>query len=108
MTPNEAITVQSYPNCSAVWCSTARRPRQFASLADSDIEYGTVQIPINEAGQTQTAPLGGELWTVPRTGDEARQAKAAEFVQCLTAADKQLDYAKGGGIVPSRTALAEQ
>ncbi|MGO3885914.1 MAG: sugar ABC transporter substrate-binding protein [Mycetocola sp.] len=83
-------------------------PWQFASLADSDIEYGTVQIPINEAGQTPTAPLGGELWTVPRTGDEARQAKAAEFVQCLTAEDKQLDYAKGRGIVPSRTALAEQ
>ena len=48
--------------------------------------------PVNKEGQTSVAPLGGEAWTVPVTGDEAKQAKAAEFVKCLNS-DENADAA---------------
>ncbi|MEV7662089.1 ABC transporter substrate-binding protein [Paenarthrobacter sp. NPDC089316] len=72
------------------------------------LNYGVVKIPVREAGQTAVAPLGGEVWTVPQTGNKARQAKAAEVVGCLNSDENQLEMATARNTIPSKTSLAEK
>jgi multiple sugar transport system substrate-binding protein len=72
------------------------------------LQYGVVKIPVREAGQTAVAPLGGEVWTVPQTGNKARQAKAAEVVACLNSDENQLAMAKVRNTIPSKTTLADK
>ncbi|NNC24529.1 ABC transporter substrate-binding protein [Salinisphaera sp. USBA-960] len=81
---------------------------QIPTLEASDIEYASVQVPVNEAGTTPVAPLGGEVWTVPITGDEAKQAKAAEFVTCLSSEESQMEIAEATYKVPTRTSLIDE
>jgi multiple sugar transport system substrate-binding protein len=83
-------------------------PWQIPALDKAKINYGVVPFPINTAGQTSTAPLGGEAWTVPMTGDEAKMTKAAELVKCMNSDENQLQRAKEGGLVPTKLALADQ
>ena len=46
-------------------------PWQIPSLDKQPaLQYGVVKIPVREAGQTSVAPLGGEVWTVPQTGNK--------------------------------------
>jgi multiple sugar transport system substrate-binding protein len=83
-------------------------PWQIPSLDRAKINYGVVPFPVNTAGQTSIAPLGGEAWTVPMTGDEAKMAKAAELVTCMNTDENQMLRAKQGGLVPTKLALADQ
>lgn len=84
-------------------------PWQIPALQeDPNIKWDSVQIPVNEEGQTSIAPLGGEVWTVPVTGDDAKQAKAAEFVTCMSNDENQLALAEARYTVPTKTALAEE
>src|SRR3954452_13800499 len=54
-------------------------PWQFPVLnADKSLDYAVVPTPSPKAGATVISPLGGETWTVPQTGNEARQKKAAK------------------------------
>ena len=66
-----------------------------------------VPFPVNTPGQTSVAPLGGEAWTVPLTGDEAKMTKAAELVKCMNTDENQMQRAKEGGLVPTKLALAD-
>ncbi|MDR6988014.1 multiple sugar transport system substrate-binding protein [Paenarthrobacter nitroguajacolicus] len=72
------------------------------------LQYGVVKIPVREAGQTAVAPLGGEVWTVPQTGNKARQAKAAELVACLNSDENQLAMATARNTIPSKTTLSDK
>jgi len=84
-------------------------PWQIPALNENpEIKWGTVQVPVNEIGQTPVAPLGGEVWTVPVTGNDATQAKAAEFVSCISDDQNQLDLAEARFTVPTKTELAEE
>ncbi|WP_077490672.1 sugar ABC transporter substrate-binding protein [Sinomonas mesophila] len=84
-------------------------PWQIPSLAKTpDVKWEAVQVPVNEAGQTPVAPLGGEVWTVPQTGSKAKQAKAAELVECIASDENQLALAKERFVVPTRTALGAE
>ena len=83
-------------------------PWNIPNLKKSKINFGAVTFPINTAGQTAVAPLGGEAWTAPVSGDEARQKKAVEVIQCLNTEDNQLAWSKAVGHVPTRTSLSEQ
>ncbi|SEQ28998.1 ABC transporter substrate-binding protein [Microlunatus flavus] len=83
-------------------------PWQEPALDKAKVDYGVVPFPVNTAGQTSVAPLGGEAWTVPMTGDKARMAKAAELVKCMNSDDNQMLRAKQGGLVPTKLALASQ
>ncbi|GGU69878.1 sugar ABC transporter substrate-binding protein [Streptomyces daghestanicus] len=73
-----------------------------------DIRWGTAPIPVRERGQSVVTALGGELWTVPTTASPARQAKAAEVIDCLTGRDTMLTVAGQYSTVPARTAVAEE
>ncbi|MET0693149.1 MAG: extracellular solute-binding protein [Propionibacteriaceae bacterium] len=83
-------------------------PWQIPALTKAKINYGVVPFPIDTAGQTSVAPLGGEAWTVPLTADEAKMAKAAELVKCMNTDENQMLRAKQGGLVPTKLALAAQ
>jgi multiple sugar transport system substrate-binding protein len=83
-------------------------PWQIPSLAKAKIDFGVVSFPINKPGQTSVAPLGGEAWTVPVTGDGAKMKKAAELVKCMNSDENQMLRAKQGGLVPTKLALATE
>ena len=83
-------------------------PWQIPALTKAKVNYGVVPFPVNTAGQTSVAPLGGEAWTVPLTADEAKMTKAAELVKCMNTDENQVKRAKEGGLVPTKLALAEQ
>ena len=83
-------------------------PWQIPALDKAKINYGVVKFPVNTPGQTSVAPLGGEAWTVPVTGNDAKMAKAAELVKCMNSDANQLLRAKQGGIVPTKLALDAQ
>ncbi|QSZ49948.1 extracellular solute-binding protein [Arthrobacter sp. D5-1] len=84
-------------------------PWQIPALdKEPSLQYGVVKIPVREAGQTSVAPLGGEVWTVPQTGNKARQAKAAEMVACLNSDENQLAMATARNTIPSKTTLSDK
>ncbi|WP_407361242.1 extracellular solute-binding protein [Microbacterium sp. LBN7] len=80
-------------------------PWNIPALNETDVKWASVQVPVNKPGQTPVAPLGGEVWTVPQTGDKAKQAKAAEFVECMAGDDIELSAAESRFTVPTRTDL---
>ncbi|AQP48837.1 ABC transporter substrate-binding protein [Tessaracoccus aquimaris] len=82
-------------------------PWQIPALDESGIKYDSVLVPVREAGQTPVAPLGGEVWTVPATGNKDKQKKAAELVSCLSEKDNELQLAKERFTVPTRTDLLD-
>lgn len=84
-------------------------PWQFPSLDKVEgLHYEVVPIPVPRAGESVVAPLGGETWTIPQTGDKARQAKAAEIVACLNTDDNQIALATERTTVPTKTALRDR
>jgi multiple sugar transport system substrate-binding protein len=83
-------------------------PWQIPALQKAKVNFGVVPFPINKPDQTSVAPLGGEAWTVPETGNDAKKAKAAELVKCMNTDENQMLRAKQGGLVPTKLALAEQ
>ena len=83
-------------------------PWQIPTLDKAKVNFGVVPFPVNTPGQTSTAPLGGEAWTVPLTGDKARMSKAAELVKCMNTDENQLARAKDGGLVPTRLTLGDR
>ncbi|WP_432574478.1 sugar ABC transporter substrate-binding protein [Kineococcus sp. SYSU DK005] len=72
------------------------------------LEYGIVPIPAPTAGGTVVSPFGGEAWAIPQTGDQAKQQKAAELVQCLTGDENQVEISVATGTVPTKPELAGQ
>ncbi|MFI6880025.1 extracellular solute-binding protein [Streptomyces sp. NPDC050400] len=75
---------------------------------DPDLEWGVAPVPVPRAGRTPVTPLGGEVWTVPRSGSAERQKKAAEVLTCINSPSNQLKLAGQHYTVPSRTAVAAQ
>jgi len=81
-------------------------PWQFPVLdKTANLKYAVVPIPAPRAGATVVAPLGGETWTIPRTGDRGRQAKAAKIVECLNSDANQVSLGKQRTTVPTKTGL---
>jgi multiple sugar transport system substrate-binding protein len=83
-------------------------PWQIPALQRAKINFGVVPFPVKDASQTSVAPLGGEAWTVPVTGDKNKMAKSAELVKCMNSDENQIQRGKDGGIVPTKLALADQ
>ncbi|WP_419999322.1 sugar ABC transporter substrate-binding protein [Streptomyces boninensis] len=81
-------------------------PWQLPALDEKkDRHYGIARIPVPKAGDRSVVPLGGEGWTLPRTGNAEREAKAAKVLGCLTSDDNQLALAAKRQTVPTKTAL---
>lgn len=82
-------------------------PWQLPALDAAGADYGVVTIPVKDASDTAVAPLGGEVWTVPQTGDAARQAVAAKVVACMNSDENQLAMAEQRNTIPSKTSVAD-
>lgn len=82
-------------------------PWQIPALADADFEWDSVLLPVNDPSQEPVAPLGGEVWTVPETGNPEVQAKAAEFVECMSSEEASMSLATDRYLVPTRTDLID-
>jgi multiple sugar transport system substrate-binding protein len=81
-------------------------PWQFPVLdADKSLHYAVVKIPAPAAGKPIVAPLGGETWTVPQTGNKDKQAKAAKIVSCLNSDQNQISLGQQNQTIPTKTAL---
>jgi multiple sugar transport system substrate-binding protein len=72
------------------------------------LRWSVAPVPVPELGRGPVTPLGGELWTVPRTASKARQEKAARVLDCLTGPRESLTVAGQYHTVPARTAVAEK
>lgn len=84
-------------------------PWQFPVLdEEKDLDYGVVPIPAPRAGNSRVAPLGGETWAIPQTGDRRRQTKAAQVIECLNSDANQLSLARQRQTVPTKTALTDE
>jgi multiple sugar transport system substrate-binding protein len=84
-------------------------PWQFPVLdEDKSLKYQVAQIPAPAAGRPIVAPLGGETWTVPQTGNKDKQASAAKVVACLNSDESQLSLARDNQTIPTKTALLER
>ena len=84
-------------------------PWQFPVLDENkDLKYEVVKIPAPAAGRPIVAPLGGETWTVPQTGNKDKQASAAKVVACLNSDESQLSLARDNQTIPTKTALLEK
>ncbi|MEU5641006.1 ABC transporter substrate-binding protein [Streptomyces milbemycinicus] len=73
---------------------------------DKNLRWGVAPIPVPRTGQTPVTPLGGEVWTIPRSPSKARQEKAAKVLACLNNSSNMLTLAEQHFTVPSRTAVA--
>ncbi|MEZ0494541.1 extracellular solute-binding protein [Kineococcus sp. TBRC 1896] len=84
-------------------------PWNFGVLDAVDgLDYGIVPLPVPQAGETAVSPFGGEAWTVPQTGDQEKQQKAAELVQCLNSDENEVEISLGTGTVPTKPELSDQ
>lgn len=83
-------------------------PWQFPVLnKKTTLKYDVVPTPAPTAGATVVSPLGGETWTVPNTGNKARQEVAAKIVACLNSDENAMTLATERQTVPTKTALLE-
>ncbi|MEU5656458.1 sugar ABC transporter substrate-binding protein [Streptomyces sp. NPDC047737] len=73
---------------------------------DEDLRWGVAPIPVPQAGKTLVTPLGGEVWTIPRSDSGARQKKAAQVLACLNTPASMLTLAEQHFTVPSRPEVA--
>lgn len=84
-------------------------PWQIPALQEQkSVRWGSFTVPTRLASQPTVAPLGGELFTVPRTGNKAKMAKAGQFVKCLVSPEHQLETAKITQTVPTNPDVAEE
>lgn len=57
-------------------------PWSFSTLnADKNLHWGSFPIPVPKAGDKLIVPLGGEVWTLPSTGNPTREKAALAFLK---------------------------
>ncbi|PWH07176.1 ABC transporter substrate-binding protein [Brachybacterium endophyticum] len=71
-----------------------------------DLEWDVVTLPVPRAGEESVAPLGGEVWTIPVTGDEEKQRSAAKLLEAFVSPANQLQMGTARSTIPgdARTA----
>ncbi|HUC14375.1 MAG TPA: extracellular solute-binding protein [Acidimicrobiales bacterium] len=60
------------------------------------LDYGVAEIPVNTPGQNVVPPIGGELWTIPKSSSATEKA-AFELLNYMASpsVDEQLSLAEG-------------
>lgn len=71
-----------------------------------ELDWDVVILPVPEVGDTSVAPLGGEVWTVPATGDREREAQAAALLKAFVTPEKQLVMGRARNTIPADAAAA--
>jgi multiple sugar transport system substrate-binding protein len=78
-----------------------------AVLEKSKINFGVVPIPKPDGGAAP-GPMGGEVATIPNTGDTARMQAAGKIVNCLLSDKEMLEWATDAAFIPARESVAAQ
>ena len=78
-----------------------------AVLEKSNINFGVVAIPKPDGGAAP-GPMGGEVVTIPNTGDTARMQAAGKIANCLLSDKMMLEWATYAAFVPARESVAAQ
>ncbi|QBI54040.1 sugar ABC transporter substrate-binding protein [Streptomonospora litoralis] len=74
-----------------------------------EIDWGVVEVPVPEAGDTPVAPIGGTTFTVPVNEEHPeREDTAGAIVACMTSPEAQLDWSLKGSNVPVDPQAAEE
>lgn len=82
-------------------------PWQIPALqATAGLNWAYVPIPAPTAGDVSQSPLGGEDYTVPNTGDKAKQAAAGKFVACILSAKNETLNATANNELPTNATAA--
>jgi multiple sugar transport system substrate-binding protein len=79
-----------------------------ALKAAKGLHFASVPLPTRTSSQVPVAPLGGETYTVPETGDKTKMALAGKFVKCVTNDANQKTIANAVGDVPAKESVAAQ
>lgn len=83
-------------------------PWQLPDMSAEDVEYEIVTLPVRDpASQQAVAPLGGEVWTIPATGNTAKEELAGEFLSEFLADDSVLAMAEQRFTIPGRPDLTD-
>ncbi len=77
-----------------------------ALKAVKGLNFGYVPIPASAAGQKSQAPLGGETFTVPNTGNKAKEAAAGKIVACINSPENENTIATENNYIPSNPTIA--
>jgi multiple sugar transport system substrate-binding protein len=77
-----------------------------ALKAVKGLNFGYVPIPGSAAGQKSVAPLGGETFTVPNTGNTAKETAAGKIVACINSPGNENTIAAENNYIPSNPAIA--
>lgn len=84
-------------------------PWQLPELSELDnLNYEIIHLPVPDSSQDSVAPLGGEAWTIPATGDTRKEDLAAEVLTEFLTDDSVLSMAEQRFTVPGRPALTEE
>lgn len=84
-------------------------PWQLPELSGlDDLDYEIVELPVRDPSQVAVAPLGGEAWTVPATGDRAKEELAAAVLTEFLSDESVLSMAEQRFTVPGRPELTEE
>jgi multiple sugar transport system substrate-binding protein len=77
-----------------------------ALKAVKGLNFGYVPIPGSAPGQKSVAPLGGETFTVPNTGNTAKEAAAGKIVACINSPENENTIAAENNYIPSNPTIA--
>jgi multiple sugar transport system substrate-binding protein len=81
-------------------------PWSFSTLnAAKNLNWGSFPIPVPSAGDKLIVPLGGEVWTLPKTGDSANEAAAEAFLKWSQTPEILEQFDAKLGYVPVMTSL---
>lgn len=83
-------------------------PWQLPELSGlEELDYEIVVLPVRDPSQTAVAPLGGEAWTIPATGDTAKEEMAASVLTEFLSDESVLSMAEQRFTVPGRPDLTD-
>ena len=80
-------------------------PWQLPVLAQTDVDFGIVTMPVPDAGGTPSSPLGGEVWAASTSKNSA---KAVDVIKCMTSEKSAATWSKLVNYVPANQAAAAQ
>ncbi|MGD0575277.1 MAG: ABC transporter substrate-binding protein [Anaerolineales bacterium] len=78
-----------------------------SALEKAKINFGVVPIPKPDGGAAP-GPMGGEVLTIPNSGDAAKMEAAGKVVNCLLSDKEMLEWATLQAYIPSRQSVAAQ
>jgi multiple sugar transport system substrate-binding protein len=71
------------------------------------IHFGVVPIPKSDGGNAP-GPMGGEVVTIPDSGNAARMQAAGKFANCMLSDKEMLEWATDAAFIPARESVAAQ